>query len=221
MKQRSPVAAALLSFFIPFYALYWLWATGKEMRNRGGKAPSIAFLFAPLLLMPIALVAGSLLAPNSDGAGAILLLLAVFIGIPLSIIYYFRFCKAAEQVTNGHVSAGLAIVLMLVISPVAIFIIQEKLNETASGMPPAGSTPDPFAGSPTPPAQPTESPVASPTVASEAPVPSNESTFAPPAAAAPEAEVDTASAPLVDTPAPAPAPEQEDTPPTIQMPPQA
>ncbi len=135
MKKRSPVSSLLLSLFVPFYYLYWLYVTGKIINTRGGKAPSIWLLFTPsLTLIGVAgLSVINSFTVNASGFNAVILLIGVLV-IPallvLPIIYYFKFSKAIDGITGGRVGSGVGFVLMLFIAPAAIYIFQDKLNET-------------------------------------------------------------------------------------------
>lgn len=159
MKQRSPLAATLLSLFIPFYILYWLYVTGKHMASKGVKAPSIYLLLAPLLvLIPVWVVVITATASGveeSSGSAMMAVFPLMFIAaIVLSFYYYYKFSEAAEQATNKELTKGLLFILFIFVSPAAVFLIQDKLNSLGEG--PAGPAP-PTAGSPAPPQAPTPS----------------------------------------------------------------
>ena len=49
MKNRSPVAVALLGIFVPFYMLYWYISTASEMRANGASLPTSWLLIVPLV----------------------------------------------------------------------------------------------------------------------------------------------------------------------------
>lgn len=176
MKQRNPVAAALLSFFIPFYILYWLYAVAQDMKRRSVKVPNFLLLVGPVLALLALAVLQFIVTAAQAGEGAVtasnvvsLLLgvVAVLAIIILPLIYYYRFCKAAETATSGQVSGGLTFILMVVLAPVAVFLIQEKLNLTQQDAP---ASSNPFAG-PTPPASPTlEQPPTPPVAPGNSPV---------------------------------------------------
>lgn len=137
MKKRSPVNSLLLSLFVPFYYLYWLYTTGKIINARGGKAPSIWLLFTPVLaLIGVAFLSFiNTFTINASGFNVLILLIGL-LAIPallvLPIIYDFRFSKAIDSATGGQVGSGIGFVLMLFISPAAVYVFQDKLNETES-----------------------------------------------------------------------------------------
>jgi hypothetical protein len=158
MKQRNPVTAALLSFFIPFYTLYWLYAVARDLKQRSIKAPSFLLLIGPMLgFIPIILLAtaanGGQAGDSAQTATNIVILLLGIVMVPLIIIlpliYYYKFCKAAETATSGQISGGLTFILMVVLAPVAVYLIQEKLNLAGQD---AAATPTPFAPAPAAPA---------------------------------------------------------------------
>jgi uncharacterized membrane-anchored protein len=152
MKQRSPLAATLLSLFIPFYALYWLIVTAKDMKQRGGTPPPLWMLFAPLLfILPFFVIAlttakSSGTAKSTSPVLPLIGFLFVAVGIVLSFMYYYKFSQTAEHVTSGKVSKMVAFLLFVFVSPAAVYIIQDALNTTsgatASPVPPtAGASP--------------------------------------------------------------------------------
>lgn len=160
MKQRSPVAAALLSFFIPFYIIYWLYVVARDMKRQSVKVPNFLLLIGPVLaFLALALLQFILRAAQAgEGTQAASNIITLLVGmvtvlaiIILPLIYYYRFCRAAETATGGQVSGGLTFILMLVLAPVAVYLIQEKLN-TAS--PDAPAPTESFAA-PIPPVSPT------------------------------------------------------------------
>lgn len=142
MKKRSPVVAAILSFIIPFYTLYWFYVTSKDMKGRGAKVPSLALLFGPYLGLIILLFL-QLLTVGASGSGkralniiGLMLGMVCVLGLIIGIIIYFlRFSGAAEQVTNKKVSKFLAFILLFLIAPVGVFVIQEGLNSSVDTTP--------------------------------------------------------------------------------------
>ena len=134
MKQRNPLTATLLSVFIPFYMLYWLVVTANIMKERGAKAPNAWLLFAPLLSIPLfiafALLGSSL--GNDSGAplaGALVFLLLIPAILISQVVYFYQFGKATEQATNKKVSSTVFFVLALLVTPAAVYISQDGLNE--------------------------------------------------------------------------------------------
>jgi len=161
MKQRDPLVATLLSLFVPFYILYWFYATAKDMRQRGGNPPSLWRLFAPLLGL-VAMVVVSLAAPrgssNSRGVSIVMILVGlvlVALSFVLPLMYYYRFSATAEKLTGGKVSKAVGFLLFLFVAPAAVYIIQDKLNETSGTLPTATPPPtNPVDGSVPPPVAP-------------------------------------------------------------------
>lgn len=166
MKQRDPLVATLLSLFVPFYLLYWLYATAKDMRQRGGNPPSLWRLFAPLLGL-VGIVVVSLVTTSSSGSHGALNIISILAGLVfvalsfvLPIMYYYRFSATAETLTAGKVSKIVGFLLFLFVAPAAVYIIQDKLNETSGNLPSAAAPTDPVGSSvpPVPPAPPTTPP---------------------------------------------------------------
>lgn len=162
MKQRDPLAATLLSLFVPFYILYWFYATAKDLKAKGQKVPSLLLLLAPFLIFLVFFImimgAGVLRANTTSGsanvAGAglsIIIFLSFPVLIALPLVYYYRFGKAVEAATNGTASKGLLFVLFWFVAPAGVFITQEKLNQ-AGGAPMATPPANNPVGGPVPPA---------------------------------------------------------------------
>lgn len=139
MKQRDAVIATLLSVFIPFYVFYWLYVTANQLKAKGLKTPSILWITLPVLvLIGLWLLALLLNATpvatdeNTRSPAFIAVFVLIFAGIPVFygtiLYYYYRFSQAVEQVTNKAITAGILTILFVFISPVAVYIIQDKLN---------------------------------------------------------------------------------------------
>ena len=163
MKYRSPIAATLLAVFVPFYMIYWLYQTGKTFQNRGIKAPSRWLLFGPLLFYLAAVVL--MLAANFSGNDAmqksmniagilsgLIGVLGILIG---SLLYYVGFSKATETYTQHQLSTVLLVVLLLFFSPIAVYLVQDKVNQIESGQLPG----QPLSPQPPYPQQPPYNPV--------------------------------------------------------------
>ncbi len=158
MKKRSPLMATLLSLFIPGYMIYWLYDIGKTMQAKSVKVPSILLLFSPILFSVLVMLA---LAPvygkvGSNGANStdlasgyitglrLLIFPGVAVVIALVLFYYYKFCEAVETTTDHALSKGILLILFLLVSPVAVFLIQEKLNSLdAAGISPHPGAPPP------------------------------------------------------------------------------
>ena len=140
MKQRNPITTLLLSLFVPFYVYYWWYDTAKMMRQRGvNEVPN----FAPLVIAIVVYMAAVIGVITSSIASVIhtepgaeihippifgllyLFMLALWI---VQAIYCYRFSKAANTLVNIGISPGLTTAIFIFIAPVAIYLIQEKLN---------------------------------------------------------------------------------------------
>lgn len=164
MKQRSALAATLLSLFVPFYLLYWFYVTAKELEAKGAKAPSIALLLAPffLLILVFVIILGGT-ATNADegtagGLGAVMLIGLPF-AIGLTLYYNYKFGEAVEQVTARALTKGLLFILFWFVAPAGVFLTQDKLNQLSEGQPPAAPTTE----APTTPVDTTATPPETPT----------------------------------------------------------
>lgn len=160
MKQRSPIAATLLSLFIPIYILYWFYVTADDMRRRGGKPPKLLLLFAPIIGLIVLMIIVSAIGNTQNQSSRLgINLVALVFGvlcvaavIIFPFLYYYRFSEAAEVVTSKKVTKGIAFILFLFVSPAAVYIIQEALNETAG----TDISTDPSVAAPTPSSIPSE-----------------------------------------------------------------
>jgi hypothetical protein len=80
--------------------------------------------------------------------------------VPLANLYWvWKYCEGVEQVTNGQISAVLALILLLLLSIVGIAILQSEYNKLnlqpagpvpGSGMPPQPQATQSFSPPPTP-----------------------------------------------------------------------
>lgn len=143
MKRRDPLLQTLLSLFIPFYIIYWSYATGKDMeREYGHKAPSILLLLVPGIVFTISFIGIfiSLLftsnenEPMSLTAVALLIfsLVSAFLMLALSLVYYYKFSGIVEKIVGPQTSRLLLFILFWFISPAAVYIVEEKLNNLPS-----------------------------------------------------------------------------------------
>lgn len=138
MKQRNPLATALLYTFVPFYSVYWLYITCRDLYSRGIKAPSPKFLvwffLSPFLaaivlivmLVSITYTANDTLLGLSLAFFALLLYFFVYFVVGIWIIV--KLSQAINTYTNGRADAVLLIVFFLLLSPVAVYIAQQSLN---------------------------------------------------------------------------------------------
>lgn len=141
MQQRDPLIQTLLSFFIPFYQLYWFYVTSKEVRQAyQQKMPSMWLLFAPALAilamipLSIAIFAASADSDGSGGGGiAVASILIILVMLPLSfalsLVYFYKFGGGIENVAGSDASRVLIFILLFFIPAAAVFIVQEKLNK--------------------------------------------------------------------------------------------
>lgn len=140
MQQRSPIAQTLLSFFVPIYILYWFYVTAADMRQRGGNPPPIRLIFIPLLGLIALVFTSTLMRIGSSGESStvfniisILLGLALIIAVfVLPLYYFYKFSQAAEVATSRKISTTISFVLLLFISPVAVYVIQDAMNSNSA-----------------------------------------------------------------------------------------
>lgn len=157
MHQKNTLTELLLSIFIPFYIFYWYAETSKVLRQRGAThVPSIKPLlwvtiscvasivllsFVPFLLIPVIML-GSVFGDGATiGIGVIALAVMIFLFgvaqfglfiamIVLHILYAINFSKAVSQVIHGMDQNTVAL-LCIFIAPVAVYMVQEKINQTS------------------------------------------------------------------------------------------
>lgn len=103
VKERSPIVVILLVFITcGIYALYWYFATAKEMNELGKLETS---------------------------AGMILLFF--FLG-PVALYGIWLHANGIAAVSDGKQGAGLLFVLGLVFAPAYLFMAQSELNKHAT-----------------------------------------------------------------------------------------
>ncbi len=173
MQNRDPLVQTLLSFFVPFYVIYWSHVTAKEIeRTYNQKAPNILLLLAPIVIIGLAIItlfSGGIFASGDTGdfaagLGFFFLLLLLFpVSIILSLIYYYQFGGNVEKISGPSVSRLLTVVLFWLFSPAGVYIIQDKLNtlgQTPQNFQPQSPVgPQQQINGPPPPPSPPQSPI--------------------------------------------------------------
>ena len=125
-KVRNPLAVVALAFLtLGIYFLFWYFFVNRELRDVGQAA-------------------GTDECGTSPGTSLVAVTLGALIIIPpfFSIYNSFKRLNAAHKVTVGPgeaFDAGLGILLWILLSPVAMYIFQMKMNEVL--VPPRGETP--------------------------------------------------------------------------------
>jgi hypothetical protein len=149
MKYRNLMSVILLSLFtLGIYQLLWTRWTRDEMVAQGQKVPKFSILLLPIALMLLLMVpliimsasAGGSLDSTNDGAfGPILglgILLSTIAVIGVTVWWYHRYCKAAENLTKGHMPYGTSYGLWWVLAIVGVSfvwpgIMQDAFNKLA------------------------------------------------------------------------------------------
>ena len=128
MTYRNPVKVILLSVFtLGLYILYWLFVTGKEMKQKGINLPSIWVFALPFgasisLLFFVSVI--SLFLDSNSGTYnfvnlilfPILTMVLITLVIPLMIWWFWKYCGGIQIVTNGRLSQGTAFLIWLLLS---------------------------------------------------------------------------------------------------------
>lgn len=163
MKKRSLVTMAILSVVtLTIYQIFWTYFTKQELVSKGQKVPPFKLLFAPVLglvlvaigqlFVHIVLNAG---AADSSSVTTVVNILGVVVGVlaviaifPVTLYWYYMYCKAAEVVTNKELGFGMSYVLFIVLNFFSVgflwpFIVQYYFNKVADESTPA---PAPAAG---------------------------------------------------------------------------
>ena len=104
VKERNIILVVLFSIItFGIYAIYWLYATSKEMSELGStEAPSPIMII--LIFIPIA-----------------------------NLVYLWKYSKATEQISEGRVNGIVYFIVWLVIGIVAMILTQLELNKHVSG----------------------------------------------------------------------------------------
>ncbi len=146
MHHRDTLVQTLLSLFVPGYIVYWLYETMKDIeKTYGHKAPNIWLMIGPLVAIlvlsfvwPILLIigAGTAASTGSEAAGGgialvstLLFILAFPFAIALPLIYDWKFSRNIEKVFGHDPGHALTFIMLWFISPVAVYIVQEKINK--------------------------------------------------------------------------------------------
>lgn len=138
MKQRNPVVQALLSFFIPFYVIYWSYAVAKEMEvNYRHKAPNIMLLLIPVIIFILAVVVllGGVINGTDEsgfavGIGFFLLIIILYpVSLILTVLYYYRFGENVEKIAGPSLGQVVVTVIAFLFTPVTVYLVQDKFNK--------------------------------------------------------------------------------------------
>ena len=131
-KVRNPLAVVVLAFLtLGIYFLFWYFFVNRELRDVGQAA-------------------GTDECGTSPGTSLVAVTLGALIIIPpfFSIYNSFKRLNAAHRLTVGPgeaFDAGLGILLWILLSPVAMYIFQMKMNEVLR---PEGAGPGPASPKP-------------------------------------------------------------------------
>lgn len=157
MKKRHPAAVLLLPFAtLGIYCIYWLYKTRQEILSKledKNAIPPLVVLLLPMLLVILLFAVGIFFngdAQTADtqddnlGAGGIIsiaLVLLFFIGgvVILPLWWFWKYCKAAIQVTQEHgmdfaqlYILFVAVVWLCGILPIWMLITQLDYNKVAA-----------------------------------------------------------------------------------------
>ncbi|MDY0059077.1 MAG: DUF4234 domain-containing protein [Myxococcota bacterium] len=103
VKERNPILVILFTMITcGIYALYWYFATSKELNEKGALETSAGMM-----------------------------LLYMFIPI-LNFIAMWKYAKAIEALSKGEKGAGMLFVIALVFAPAFFYMAQSELNKHAA-----------------------------------------------------------------------------------------
>lgn len=150
MQQRSVTKVILLTLVtFGIYGIYWLVVTRREMVKNGQNIPSLFIIFAPLLLLVLValleIINGFVFSKTdsygASGGSSVIDVLAIILGIlafvgifPACLFWYYKYCKAAEQLSNGEISFSYSYGLFILTSVFSVYfiwpgIMQEGFNK--------------------------------------------------------------------------------------------
>ena len=203
MKKRSPLYVATLTLItVGIYGIYWLYITRKELvlRLQNNRAiPSFWLLFAPLIILLLALPIGTI--AKGPAANVLLIgvaMLAIVAMLIIGLVWFWRYCFTVHTVVQDT-DAGVLYLFWIVLCFLGLgfiwpALIQGQLNKcidrangggnggqpvTASTpypqYPPVAPTPPqaPMPGVPQPPAPGYMPPTQQPPVPPQPPMPPN------------------------------------------------
>ena len=102
IKQRNPIFVIVASFLTFFlYALYWFYST-----------------------------AGELIELTKSGSSAALWTIGLFVPI-VNLWIIWKYCSAAEEISEGRLSKVMLFVLWIVFVPISMYMVQNELNQHA------------------------------------------------------------------------------------------
>jgi len=103
VKERNPILVILFTMITcGIYALYWYYATSKELNEKGALETSAGMM-----------------------------LLYMFIPI-LNFVAMWKYAKAIEALSKGEKGAGMLFVIALVFAPAFFYMAQSELNKHAA-----------------------------------------------------------------------------------------
>ncbi len=129
------------------YDLVWLYKTRNELVAKGQKIPSFWLLFMPLfaliaafvvmLVHSAAAVATGQGAENASAVGVLGIVIAVvalLASIPITLYWFYQYCKAVEVVTKGKLSLILNYIMLLILNIIGIgflwpALVQDTFNK--------------------------------------------------------------------------------------------
>ena len=135
MKPRNPVLTTIVAFIIPFYTYYWWYDSTKRLQAKAiEKVPSITPVFTVFLIYT-ALIIGTALhmdagkssetSPPGSYYGALALIPLLYL---LTIVFAYRFVKAANQIVEVTIKPGLMTAIFFLLPPAGIYIYQKQFN---------------------------------------------------------------------------------------------
>jgi hypothetical protein len=162
MKRRSILKMLLLTIVtLGFYDLYWIWSTRQELVAKGQRVPRFIILLVPILMLIVVfplLFIGMALTPGGFTYGndnAIINVLVVIFGIGgvLAILvvglwWFYKYCKAAEVVTNQDMTFEVSYVLLILTNLINVgfawpLFVQYHFNKLSDATPGVADQPYP------------------------------------------------------------------------------
>ncbi|MCA9347816.1 hypothetical protein KC867_00225 [Candidatus Saccharibacteria bacterium] len=125
-KKEDSVGWALFTCLIPGVLFVWHFRINKPLKTRDPNAPSsyLALAFPVLFVLTIIAIISGYIPP-----GVVVACVMLFGGIA-SFVYLVKLSQSVHRISKGKTSSGLIFIVFLVFAPLAVYLVQEVLNNT-------------------------------------------------------------------------------------------
>jgi uncharacterized membrane protein YjgN (DUF898 family) len=124
------------------YQIYWTYKTRQELVAQKQDVPPFKLLLAPILillvLIPLQVAYRFMENTGSNAAiniiSIVLGVLALLVMVPIGLYWFYKYCKAVEEVTEGDLTFGMSYGLFIAAAVFSVnflwpFLIQYSFNK--------------------------------------------------------------------------------------------